>query len=397
MRRKSLYVLVPLLSIFLTLLAVEAGFELLGPVPHSLETDAYYVSDPFTGYRLQPNGFVHYQHGILASVNAHGHRDTEVSLAKSPGVFRVLVLGDSFTMGANVEQEKVYPQVLELLLTTNNTQDLEVINAGVGGWGPFHYAEYYRHYGREFQPDVVLVGFYVGNDTNDAVSNLDETNTAVMGRRVSRSAAASWSIRWRIFAYQNSHIARLIVNTNRPINMLDFTRTDCRAFTRQYIETQAHALRSHLKAETFRREAPPNSIAQILRLKGLADDDGIRMAVVLIPTEIQINEDLRNVLVTGQQSRDYDFGMPQSMLTRIFQRNSISVIDLLPAFLEDAGCPYMNDTHWAEEGHELAAREIHRRMREMNLLPEGLRAPSADGESRLEQTTSRSIAGSRPN
>jgi hypothetical protein len=55
-----------------------------------------------------------FYHVLLVLVaNSHGHRDVEVTLEKPPGVFRILVLGDSLTVGANVRQEEAYPKVLE--------------------------------------------------------------------------------------------------------------------------------------------------------------------------------------------------------------------------------------------------------------------------------------------
>ena len=61
--------------------------------------------------------------------------------------------------------------------------------------------------------------------------------------------------------------------------------------------------------------------------------------------------------------------MPQSMLKDLFAQNDIQVIDLLPAFLGDERCLYMNDTHWTGEGHELAATVIYEKLIEDNLIP----------------------------
>ena len=59
-------------------------------------------------------------------------------LTKPPGVFRILVLGDSFTVGANVRQEEAYPKVLEKRLQSVYGPRIQVVNAGVGGWDPFN-------------------------------------------------------------------------------------------------------------------------------------------------------------------------------------------------------------------------------------------------------------------
>jgi len=120
--RKSFYVIVPLLSTILTLLGIEAGFAIFCPVPYSIEINMYFEPDAFTGYKLKPNGVGYFQNGIVAKTNSHGHRDDEVSLLHPPDVLRILVLGDSLTVGAGVAQEDAYPQVLEKLLNQDLLQ-----------------------------------------------------------------------------------------------------------------------------------------------------------------------------------------------------------------------------------------------------------------------------------
>lgn len=372
MARKSFYVIVPLLSTILTLVCVEASFELFYPIPYSLERDSYYGPDQFTGYKLNPNfnpdGVEYFQHGIVAKTNSHGHRDDEVSLAHPPDVFRLLVLGDSFTMGANVPQDKVYPQRLEKLLNTNSTIPIEVINTAVGGWQPFQYAQYYEHYGRKFKPDAILIGFFVGNDTYDPMNSLEQTRTAVMGRRVSREAAARRSIRFKIFMYEHSHIVRLVMNRKRPVTV-DFSRKDCQDFSTQYLTIQQARLRNYLKRDERRYQLAQNSVAQILQIKALADEENIPLVVLLIPDETQINPSLRAALLPEDELSKFDFGMPQSMLKEIVTQNDIQVVDLMPAFLADPQCLYMNDTHWAVVGHELAATVIYEKLINDNLIP----------------------------
>src|SRR3977135_495231 len=141
--RKLFQILVLLIECVLTLGAVELGLAIFHPVPFSIESNMYFEADPYTGYRLKPGGVGHYQMDIPAVANSHGHRDVEVTLKKPPGVFRILVLGDSFTVGANVRQEEAYPKALEKRLKSIYGSGIQVINAGVGGWDPFQYAQYF--------------------------------------------------------------------------------------------------------------------------------------------------------------------------------------------------------------------------------------------------------------
>jgi len=112
-RRRRFYQV--LLECVLTLGAVELGFAIFHPVPYSIESNMYFEADPYTGYRLKPGGVGHYQMSIPAVANSHGHRDVEVPLKKPSGVFRILVLSDSFTVGANVRGEEACRKITEKL------------------------------------------------------------------------------------------------------------------------------------------------------------------------------------------------------------------------------------------------------------------------------------------
>ena len=107
--------------------------------------------------------------------------------------------------------------------------------AWVGGWEPFQYAQYYLHGGREFRPDMVLVGFFVGNDAFDQTDSVEKMQrTARMGRRVSKDAAASPFIDVQIFLYESSHLARLILNRD-PLSMVPtVTRTRIKPYGLMY-------------------------------------------------------------------------------------------------------------------------------------------------------------------
>ncbi|RME42926.1 MAG: SGNH/GDSL hydrolase family protein, partial [Chloroflexi bacterium] len=265
---KAFYVLAPLFSILITLLLIEGFLALFHPVPYSIERNMFFEPDPYTGYRLRPNSLGYFQHGIPARVNSQGHRDDEVSLPKPEGVFRILMLGDSFTVGANVRQEEAYPQVLEQLLNQNSARKIEVVNAGVGGWEPFMYAQYYEHYGRQYEPDLVLIGFFVGNDAYNQLNRVEQLPTAVLGRRVTRKAAANPLTRIKVFLFEHSHLVRLLLQ--KGPHRREFTREHCADFTEEYLALQRERMPTHLKRSPEREAAMANALAQIGRIKALA-------------------------------------------------------------------------------------------------------------------------------
>src|SRR5207248_9325514 len=99
-----------------------------------------------------------------------------------------------------------------------------------------------------------------------------------------------------------------------------------------------------------------NSVDQVRRIGNLAGD--VPTIVALLPDENQVNTDLQKRIVGDEAAANYDFGMPQSMLAGMFREAGVPSIDLLPAFLADRRCLYMNDTHWTPEGQAFAASII---------------------------------------
>lgn len=355
-RRQRLFqVLVPVVSCILTVAAIELGLVIFYPVPFSIETNMYFDADPYTGFRLKPGGKGFYQMGIPALANSHGHRDVEVPLKKPPGVFRILVLGDSFTVGSNVRQEQAYPKVLERRLKSVYGPKIEVVNAGTGGWEPIQYAQYFEHYGYQFEPDLILIGFFVGNDTFDAQTSAGQLYTAVQGHIVSRAAAARPFIKLKVFLYDHSHLARLLLNRG-PVASATFVRKQCDDFSEQYLAIQKARMPNHLRYSSEQREKAQNALNQIHRIRERAG--AVPVVVALLPDENQVNPALQARIIDPKDVSKYDFKMPQSMLLGMFSELGLPTIDVLPAVLADRRCLYMNDTHWIPEGQELAASVI---------------------------------------
>jgi hypothetical protein len=368
--RKSFYVILPILSCLFAVLLVELLLAVFYPIPYSLEVNMYFESDPYTGYRHKPDTVGLYQADMPARANRQGNRDAPVAIPKPPGVFRILLIGDSFTVGANVQEADAYGQVLEGLLNASGKQQFEVVNTGVGGWNPFQYAQFLEHYGAQYEPDLVLVGLFVGNDVYLDQFSVDQTLTAVMGRRVTREAAAKPAIGLRVWVYEHSHIYRALISSKPEDESYVRPEGDCAAFTDIYIAIQKQRLPAH-----FARPSPEllgvmdNSITEIGKMQLLSEQLGARLVVVIIPDENQLNPALQGRIIPAAQLADYDFDMPQHYLRKRFAEQGIPTLDLLDVFRNDARCLYMNDTHWVPAGHALVAEQIYEFLRTSKLVP----------------------------
>ncbi len=97
--------------------------------------------------------------------NALGFRSPYEVLAKEPDVTRVLALGDSFTWGDKIaHSDSTWPAQLEVVLTEAGLEKkVEVVNLGRNAFTTVNEAEMLRRIGWQFDPDVVIVQFYVND------------------------------------------------------------------------------------------------------------------------------------------------------------------------------------------------------------------------------------------
>jgi hypothetical protein len=116
----------------------------------------------------QPTGYapVNTNRRAMRPRNAQGYRDLERTVAKPPGVQRVLSLGDSFAWGASVEFDDAYPQRLERGLNRRRAGTWQVVNLALPGMNSVDHAAQLDPEGMAYGPDVVLLGFVL-NDSED--------------------------------------------------------------------------------------------------------------------------------------------------------------------------------------------------------------------------------------
>jgi hypothetical protein len=109
---------------------------------------------------------------VIFHINGQGMRaEKDYSYRKPPGVKRIVMLGDSFTMGHEVNFEDTFSKVLEEILRGKGL-NVEVLNTGVSGFGTAEECLYLERELFKYSPDLIVVSFF-GNDLVDNVrSNL---------------------------------------------------------------------------------------------------------------------------------------------------------------------------------------------------------------------------------
>ena len=101
-----------------------------------------------------------------ADINNYGFRGADFSESRN-GKKRILVLGDSFMMGLNVKADQTLSAALERRLGKN----YEVYNMGILGYGPDQSLAQFQTIGKDFKPDMVILGLFGANDFGDIIKN----------------------------------------------------------------------------------------------------------------------------------------------------------------------------------------------------------------------------------
>lgn len=151
------------LGIFLVvfLLVVEGGLRLLGfspqPTINEFHPTLGWVKLKDTTATRSTSEF-----SVTYRINALGLRDDEdLVLDKPQGTERVLVLGDSFTLGYTVDRADLFVDLLEAKFASEDRAEaVEVINAGTEGYSSDQELLWLREEGLKYRPDVVVMCFY---------------------------------------------------------------------------------------------------------------------------------------------------------------------------------------------------------------------------------------------
>jgi lysophospholipase L1-like esterase len=110
-------------------------------------------------------------------MNGDGFRDHDHEPRKPQGALRIAVLGDSFTEALQIPVEQAFWAVTERELAgcpERRARSVEVLNFGVSGYGTGQELLLLQDRVWAYQPDIVLLAFFSGNDISD--------NTFELGR-----------------------------------------------------------------------------------------------------------------------------------------------------------------------------------------------------------------------
>ena len=171
--------------------AIRMGDEVTDWRFKHLFKDTFFVHDPELIWRPQPG------RGVF---NSQGFRGRELPATKQADEFRIFTVGDSNTIGwpphgLDDFHGANWPHSLDELLRTRGPKKISVTNASAWGYSTFQGVEMVRRI-LPYQPDLVLVSFGSNAAQRVAVSDADFNSAAfrspIFNTRVGQLLKATW-------------------------------------------------------------------------------------------------------------------------------------------------------------------------------------------------------------
>lgn len=358
---------------------VEAGARMLG-----ISYPLYLQLDPIRGTSLYPGaeGWQTREGNAYIKINSHGLRDREYGRDKPPGAFRVAVLGDSFAEALQVAHSATFWSVLEKKLgrcPAMGERPVEVINFGISGHGTGQELLTLRHHVWQFDPDLVLLAFYTGNDIRNNSRALERSphrpyfvyrgEQLVLDDSFSRLPEFSadrlrWNkirIKW-IDRFRTLQILREAMNRIREMRQIGHATSTGKAGIHDSV---FHVPRTENWRRAWRvTEGLLSSMNHEVNKRGKA------FWIVTLTNGKQVHPDrkLRNRYMRKLGVANLDY--PDRRIAAFAARNGIPAISLLAPFRKHAdtrgeilhGFDRRGVGHWNRAGHRLAGTIISQKL-----------------------------------
>ena len=335
----------------------------------------------------QPTQVVPHRNWFNYWNNALGLNDEEFEVPKPAGRFRILALGDSFTFGLVPYPHTVMTLLEARLRAACPGRDLDLLNFGIGGTGVADYRTIATLGLATYDPDLVLVHFYAGNDGPDLFRPAHERSRgpAILGASrlwtFGRTALRLWRGVHDLDAVQapppgpippgQTPRGGTPVDPSRHVSERDPALTGPIFTEAAFGAIQTEELRRLYRPEDAtiadRAWQPVLTDLEAIRVEVLRQGRGLALAVY--PSALQVYPAQRAALVETLRRRPQgialshdalDPWLPNRQLAAYCQRTALRCVDLTPAFVEASHASAVplykhQDAHWTIRGNRVAA------------------------------------------
>jgi peptidoglycan/LPS O-acetylase OafA/YrhL len=310
---------------------------------------------PTRAFGLIPNRITHLRYNdydYVVRTNSMGLASPEITAARpAPDALRVLTTGDAFTMPEGLNYEQSFPALLDSALTQCLApRPVQVINAGVTGYGPLEEEPQFDELGALYHPDIVVHEFFV-NDWSDITIGTDERRQGIglTGQRITRG--------WLLGHSDLAANARLLYE--RIVSALTGRISVTQRFKLllDYYRTGPNPLYDQANIDRMTRF--------VAHFRDAARADGGTLVIFYTPGGVTVlpRNQIAYLPPSGIPLTDsvhYDLRRPYTTLQRITDSLGVPLADLTGPLRAYRPQPvyYPNQWHWNGAGHRAAAQAI---------------------------------------
>lgn len=326
------------------------------------------MSDANRHHKLVPNSLARFEQrdfSYIQRVNNFGMRGKDIDFEKDKDKYRIIMLGDSFTMGKGVEDDQTFSALVQKRLdeNTNNCnkyRNIEVLNAGVDSYAPIlSYIQLSRDL-VALEPDMVVLNLDVSDLTQEAAYRDIGTRDSI-GRVISvpgPDEEYTFSEVIRDWVDNNLYMTRLILfYTNKLLGYRDLTVRG--VVTQANREIVAYTLAS----DTADRNQQWESLFEsIIRIRDFCKERGIQFILTIYPWAHQVSDDeWIPGRYTFMSKEDSATDANLEIVDAFTKRSNIDFLSLFENFRsynQKEKLYFDYDMHWTPAGHNVMANGI---------------------------------------
>jgi hypothetical protein len=308
--------------------------------------------------------------------NRFGFNDKDYSLFKPEGIVRILVVGDSFGWAGGKDGN--YTALLEKKFAEYyGTHRVDIINSGYPMTHTGEQLEMLKKYGLQYQPDIVFLGFFAGNDfidadpyrkrivVNDTYFDIDRRREKTfLGYPIIGESRLWTFIKQKLIIWKELNNAR--TQQNSRTQQANKENRACTFSEEAFLSIERVRLEFCNILSTQKKIYKKNIdfiLQSVSKMQDLLLRNQIKLIVGIYPDEFQVDENLRLQIFKnfGLEKDNYDIEFMQNVLSKYLDANQIPYMDLLDAFRSQGKHEPLylcRDTHWNQSGNELAANMI---------------------------------------
>ena len=281
-KAQTKYILFVSTTIILTFFLLFISAEILLRVYSKLSPAFFAPTDKsYNQFRPKPNSWVN---GF--KVNSKGFQEEEFIIPKKADTYRILAIGDSFTLGVVPYRTNFISLLKENLKEKNKS--IEILNLGISATTVRDYLSLFVDEGLELNPDLILVNIFIGNDIHDSVAKKESSLYTLRLFQYLRAIylynenETNWTK--RIGADTNAYAYDENIKTMSD-NVYYKLQKDL--FIVYFDHKHALGILKHNYTSMFR---------DLQTLNEICKSKNIKLLVTLLPAEVQVDKDLQKVL-----------------------------------------------------------------------------------------------------